>query len=91
MYNGVDITDLTCYFPPSEWWKLTPEIHAEARALKAQKKRNVADVNVSTSQSSSSMESPPDNNAGNAFGSGSYPESGNGSKWSKTNQGQQQA
>jgi len=91
MCNGVDITDLTRYFPPSEWWKLTPEIHAEARALKAQKKRSVADVNVSTSQSSSSMEPPPDNNAGNAFGSGSYPESGNASKRSKTNQGQQQA
>jgi hypothetical protein len=91
MYNGVHITDLTRYFPPSEWWKLTPEINAEARALKAQKKRNVADVNVTTSQSSNSVESLTENDAGNAFGSSSYPECGNGSKRSKTNQGQQQA
>ena len=90
MHSGIDISDLTRYFTPSEWWKMTPELHAESRALKAQKKRAVADVNVNSNQSNN-QESPPDNNAGNAFGSGSYPESGNGSKRSKTKQGQQQA
>jgi len=89
MYNGIDISDLTRYFPPAEWYKLTPELQTQARDLKAKKKRSVAEVNVVQDQSLNNRQLAPDNNAGNSFGSGSYPDNGNNAKRSKTNQGQQ--
>ena len=74
MCNGVDISDLTRWFPPAQWFKLSAEVQAEAKAAKAAKKRNVAAI---AAGDPTPQDVPPDNNAGNAFGAASYTEGGN--------------
>ena len=74
MCNGVDVSDLTRWFPPAQWFKLSEEVQAEAKATKAAKKRNVAAISAGDQVP---QEVPPNNNAGNAFGAASYPEGGN--------------
>ena len=74
MCNGVDISDLTRWFPPAQWFKLSAEVQAEAKAAKAAKKRNVAAI---AARDPTPQDVPPDNNAGNAFGGASYTEGGN--------------
>ena len=73
MCNGVDISDLTRWFPPAQWFKLSADVQAEAKAAKAAKKRKVAALNAGDPIP---PQVPPDNNAGNAFGGASYPEGG---------------
>jgi hypothetical protein len=74
MHNGVDISDLTRWFPPAQWFKLSAEVQAEAKAAKAAKKRKVAAI---AAGDPTPQVVPPDNNAGNAFGGASYSEGGN--------------
>jgi hypothetical protein len=73
MCNGVDISDLTRWFPPAQWFKLSAEVQAEAKAAKAAKKRKVAAI---TAGNPTPQDVPLDNNAGNAFGGASYTEGG---------------
>jgi hypothetical protein len=86
MYNGVDISDLTKHFIPSEWFKLSEELRAESKRLKAQKKRSVSEI--STTEQSDVSQVTPASNAGNSFGSGSYAESASTAR--RLNAGQRQ-
>jgi hypothetical protein len=87
-YNGVDISDLTRYFLPEEWSKLSSQLQAKTRELKEKKKRNVAEVNTITVTADQSDNQTQQLNldAGNSFGHESYAENANGNKRPKTGQ-----
>jgi hypothetical protein len=87
LYNGVDISDLTRYFHPEEWSKLSTQLQAKSRELKEKKKRNVAEVNTTVTADQTSNQTPQLNlDAGNSFGRDSYMENANGNKRSRTGQ-----
>jgi hypothetical protein len=88
MYNGIDISDLGRHFVPSEWFKLSPELQAESRELKAQKKRTISQISMSNQSEVSQLTT--NNNAGNSFGSGSYTESANPGRRSNASKPQQE-
>jgi hypothetical protein len=75
--NGVDVSDLTRYFSPAEWSKLTYEWKQkifQARAPSPHTKRTIADVAVAPGEDAQ-LETPPTDNAGEAFGRASYKKS----------------